>query len=98
MLVLAAAAGLMAGGAPAGFAADAAPGPAASPALGAFLATAQGWLLADDDPPGDLPLQLQELAPGDRLLAIAWLRRAGLLEGPAFDPGFLLAPPTGGGE
>lgn len=102
-------AALLAASASATPAVAAAPAPAASPqdgkpaapadgALSGFLDRARAWLLSGEGPPRDLRLRLQALGPGDRLTAIAWLRRAGLVEGPAFAPDFILAPAADRGE
>ncbi|MRX49701.1 hypothetical protein GI374_04405 [Paracoccus sp. S-4012] len=70
----------------------ASPAGADEAALAAFIAEADRWLYAGERAPADLPIRLRRLPPAERLLAIAYLRRTGLFDGPAFDPALTLAP------
>ncbi|WP_162784670.1 hypothetical protein [Paracoccus suum] len=57
-----------------------------------FLADAEKWLLAGESVPPELPKLLEPMLPHDRLTAVAYLRRLGLLDGPPVDLQRLLAP------
>lgn len=52
-----------------------------SPEASAFMEEASGWLLEGQGIPPDYKLRLQRMEPADRLQAIVFLRRAGLLTG-----------------
>ena len=55
----------------------------ASPEAGAFVDDAQARMLAGQGLPQDFRRQLAGMAPVDRFAVVIWLRRAGLLTGPA---------------
>lgn len=69
-----------------------------SPDLEIFLDEAKHWLLEGDVAPPDVLMRLQHLAPGDRLLAIAYLRRIGVYDGPVVPTDALLAPASSGDD
>ena len=64
---------------------------AAAQTLAQFMDQADRWLLTGASLPPELPRLLQPLPPADRLTAVAYLRRIGLLQGPALDLTTLLA-------
>jgi len=68
--------------------------PVASASLAAVLTETDALLLAGAASFPDLDRRLAGLAPADRLLAVAYLRRAGLLSGPMLPLDSLLAPGT----
>lgn len=68
------------------------PSAASAQRLTAFIAEAEAWLLAGQSLPPELPKLLEPMVPGDRLLAVAYLRRLGLLQGAPLDLQRLLAP------
>lgn len=55
--------------------------PALPPAVAAFAAEASALLLAGESLPPDYRLRLLVMPPAERLLAIIYLRRTGLLRG-----------------
>lgn len=64
----------------------------ASPEAEAIAADAQTRLLAGEGLPRDFRLQLRVLSPADRYAVVIWLRRSGLLTGPALPLEDMLAP------
>lgn len=68
--------------------------------LGLFIAEAQTWLLHARPLPPDTRLRLLRMRPEDRLQAIVFLRRAGLLTGAVWPVEDLLRPAidTGAGD
>lgn len=64
----------------------------ASPEAEAYAAEAQVRLLAGQGLPRDFRRQLAALAPTDRFAVVIWLRRTGLLTGPAIPIDEMLAP------
>lgn len=68
------------------------PGAASAQRLTAFIAEAEARLLAGQSLPPELPKLLEPMVPGDRLLAVAYLRRLGLLQSAPLDLQRLLAP------
>ena len=56
-----------------------------------FFARATGWVLAGETLPPDYLQQPAAMPPDDRLTAVVFLRRSGLLDGAPT----MLAPPTG---
>lgn len=73
-------------------AALAADAPLADDPLSLFVQDASGWLLAGQALPRDYRLGLLAMEPGDRIRAIAYLRRVGLLSGPPWPVVDLLRP------
>lgn len=69
------------------------PTPAAAPVkpLSEVLRDLDAMLLAGEPLPPDFLLELAPLPPAERLLAVAYARRAGLLTGPALPLADLLA-------
>ncbi|MDO5632021.1 MAG: hypothetical protein Q4G22_09295 [Paracoccus sp. (in: a-proteobacteria)] len=68
--------------------------PAAAPEtpLGLFIADAETWLLQAKPLPSDTRLRLLRMRPEDRLQAIIFLRRAGLMTGAVWPVEDLLRP------
>ncbi|MDO5704156.1 MAG: hypothetical protein Q4G49_03665 [Paracoccus sp. (in: a-proteobacteria)] len=67
--------------------------------LGLFIAEAETWLLHARPLPPDTRLRLLRMQPEDRLQAIIFLRRAGLLTGAVWSVEDLLRPAiSAGGE
>lgn len=67
----------------------------ASPEAGAFVDDAQARMLAGQGLPQDFRRRLAGMAPADRYAVVIWLRRAGLLTGPAIPIDEMLAPLPG---
>lgn len=53
--------------------------------LGRILGDAEQWVLDGKSLPPDYLIRIEGLEPADRFIAIVYLRRAGLLVGPAVD-------------
>ena len=64
----------------------------APPDAAAFTAAATDWVLSGQPLPPDYLQRLAAMAPDQRLLAVVFLRRSGLLEGPAIPAATILAP------
>lgn len=64
------------------------------PALEAFADEASAWLLEGRRLPPDYRVRLMQMAPADRLQAIVFLRRAGLLTDMAWTLTDVLKPPA----
>lgn len=64
----------------------------ASPELSAFTEEASAWLLEGEPLPRDYRLRLMRMHPADRLQAIVFLRRSGLLRGDVWRLEEVLAP------
>jgi len=62
------------------------------PARDALIREATEWLLNGEDLPRDLDERLMRLSPSDRIEALVFLRRSGMLIGPAWSAERLLAP------
>lgn len=63
-----------------------------------FAKAATDWLLAGEELPTDYLQQLAAMPPDQRLLAIVFLRRAGLLDGAPIPISTLLAPVAADGD
>lgn len=61
-----------------------------------FFARATGWVLAGESLPADYLQQLAAMPADERLAAVVFLRRSGLLDGAPIPLATMLAPPTGG--
>ena len=68
------------------------PPPDLSPAVADIAAKASEHLLAGEELPPDYRLHLLELPPDERMLAIIYLRRLGLLRGAPFPLDDILRP------
>lgn len=64
----------------------------ASPEAETYAAEAQARMLAGQGLPRDFRRQLAALDPVDRFAVVIWLRRSGLLTGPAIPIEAMLAP------
>lgn len=73
-------------------------GPASADALESFTQAASGWLLAGEALPRDYRLTLMRMDSADRLRAIAYLRRIGLLTDRPWTLDELLRPAATGTE
>lgn len=62
------------------------------PARDALIRDATEWLLNGEDLPRDIDERLMRLPPSDRVEALVFLRRSGMLIGPAWTADRLLAP------
>lgn len=73
---------------------------ALSPAASAFVDDATARLLAGEELAPDFPVRLQALPPDQRLLVIAYLRRAGFLADVVMPVDWVISPagPAGPGE
>lgn len=69
----------------------------ASPEAEAYASQAQNLLLAGQGLPRDFRRELAALDPVDRFAVVIWLRRSGLLTGPAIPLDEMLAPVPGNG-
>lgn len=58
-----------------------------------FNAEAAEWLLAGEGLPVDWRHRLKTMAPADRIQALVFLRRSGLLKGQSWSIEDILAPP-----
>lgn len=63
--------------------------------LGQFVAEAETWLLHARPLPPDTRLRLLQMTPSDRIQAIIFLRRAGLMTGASWPIHDLLRPAIG---
>lgn len=80
----------------AAMASDAVPMPADP--VEVFVSDANEWLLASGRLPRDYRLRLLAMEPSERMQAITYLRRTGLLTGPAWPVADLLRPAHGSAE
>lgn len=62
------------------------------PEVAGFAQEASGWLLEGRDLPRDYRLRLLQMSPADRLQALIFLRRAGLLTGQSWPLADILRP------
>lgn len=58
----------------------------------ALIRDATDWLLNGEDLPRDIDERLMRLSPSDRVEALVFLRRSGMMIGPAWSVERLLAP------
>lgn len=65
-----------------------------SPAAADFVAEATRGLIAGEELPRDFPVRLQALDPGQRLLVIVHLRRAGYLTNVVMPVDWVISPAT----
>lgn len=66
--------------------------PTLPPAVAAFAAEANEWLLAGETLPPDYRLRVLAMSPADRVVTIIYLRRIGLLTEGAWSIDDLLRP------
>lgn len=66
--------------------------------LDRFADTAAGWLLAGQGLPRDYRVTLMQMDSADRIRAIAYLRRLGLLTGRPWSVDEILRPAASGAE
>lgn len=64
----------------------------------AFTATATDWVLSGQSLPADYLQQLAAMPPDQRLLAVVFLRRSGLLKGAAIPAAAMMAPAAADAE
>ena len=70
------------------------PVPADAPQAQPFIDSAEAWLLGGQPLPPDYRHQLMAMEPDQRLRAIVWLRRSGMLVDRAWPIGDLMQPAT----
>lgn len=58
----------------------------------ALIRDATEWLLNGEDLPRDIDERLMRLSPSDRIEVLVFLRRSGMMIGPAWSADRLLAP------
>ena len=68
------------------------------PEVAGYAQEASGWVLSGQDLPRDYRVRLLQMEPSQRLQAIIFLRRAGLLSGKAWTLDDILRPAQTTGE